>query len=83
MINEGDLPKEVSYEEWLAINDESLFEKLDEEIPMPNIILTPGSTGYFSKSMLTARGFFTKRRYPSCEWNIILWSYWTCGNSNK
>lgn len=57
MINEGDLPKEVSYEEWLAINDESLFEKLDEEIPMPNIILTPDSTGYFSKSMLTARGF--------------------------
>jgi uncharacterized protein YycO len=42
LIDEELLPEDISYEEWLEVNDESLFEELD----VPNVILdTDESTG--------------------------------------
>lgn len=35
LIDEELLPEDISYEEWLEVNDESLFEELD----VPNVIL--------------------------------------------
>ena len=49
LIDEGFLPKELTYDDWVKISDESLFDELDKEIPMPNRVYGSETSGFTLK----------------------------------
>lgn len=52
LVDEGYLPKDISYDEWVEMNDESLFDDLD----VPNAVLDTGNKNFLSNTFKLKKG---------------------------